>query len=173
MSSRAFILSLGLVLAACGPQSQSEAAANDGIAANAGAEAPIAEPTLAPTPDANAAAAQPQDQGTEDTRQSSAGVIREILVQAGTFDGARITGFELRGRCETIFTTANGATTIDWTGVKDWAARLEGGQRLIPIDDGKAAHVVGVPAEPRPEPIGNAGARVEGGLGLIADECQR
>lgn len=116
--------------------------------------------------------ARAQDYTIDRTHQDVGELLGTILRGVGTLDGARITGFELRDRCTTMLTTAGGSTTIDWTKVKDWASRDEGGQRITPIDDGNGAHQVGVPAEAQPEPIGDAGALVESGFSSLADGCQ-
>ena len=171
MASRTLPLCLGLVLAACGAQPQSVAAANEAV------DVPVAAPSLPPaaTPSPAAVASAPadaQDHTIDESGKDSIRLLRAILVSAGTMDGKRITDFQLHGRCETVITTASGATTLNWAKVGDWAARYEGDQRIIPIDDGNGAHAIGVPAKPQPEPVGDAGARVEGGFGMLADSCQ-
>ncbi len=175
MALRNLALGAGILLAACGSQPPSASAANDATAVLPAEPAAPATPEGPATPAAAPVATdnQQQDYTLDRTNQTGAKVIGDILVKVGTLDGARITGFKLSDRCHTAITTASGTATIDWSKVDDWAARIEGSQRIIPIDDGSgSAHLIGVPEKPQPEPVGNAGALVESGFGSLADNCK-
>jgi hypothetical protein len=171
MASRTLALAIGLGLAACGPQPQSVAAVNETTETPVTAPAQPANAT-APAPAAEASPAAAQDYTIDRTHKGVGELLGNILRRVGTLDGARITGFTLRDRCTTVIATAAGSATIDWTKVADWASRDIDGERVTPIDDGSGAHRVGVPAEPQPEPIGDAGALVESGFSSLADGCQ-
>jgi hypothetical protein len=51
--------------------------------------------------------------------------------------------------------------------------RDQAGRTIIDIDDGAGPHAISVPSGNHPEPLGNAAARVDGGLSLIADACAK
>lgn len=173
--SRAWILGLGLAVAACGTQPESiaatNAAGNDGGEISGTPAADVPAPAAQPSP--LAANEQSADAQTIDSsNQTGAGVLNQIFLKAGTFDGKPITRFELRGKCETAFTTADGTGTIDWRKVGNFAGRDAGDRWELAVDDGRGNHVIGVPAGEQPEPLGNASARVESALSVIADSCQ-
>ncbi len=168
--SRAWILGLGLAVAACGSQPESIAATNS--VGNDGGElstVPTEAPAPAAAPDPAAANEQSTDaQSYDASNQTGAGVLNQIFLKAGTFDGKPITKFELRGKCETVFTTADGTGSIDWRKVGNFAGRDNGDRWELPVDN----HVISVPGGEQPEPLGNASARVESALSVIADSCQ-
>lgn len=105
--------------------------------------------------------------------QTSAALLKEIFVRAGTIDGKPIKDFQLRNRCQTAFVTDGSTIVIDWSHVGNYAGRDAGGRESFAIDDGKGTHTISVPAGEHPEPLGNAGARVDSGMGIIADSCSR
>lgn len=107
------------------------------------------------------------------TNRTGAAVLRTILLKAGQFDGQPITDFQLVDRCHTAFTAAGRTTTIDWSKVGNFAGRDEAGRTTLNIDDGAGSHAISVPSGTLPEPLGDAAARVDGGLGLIADTCAK
>jgi hypothetical protein len=148
--SRGAVIACALTLVACGSQGVS-ARANDHDGT------------------ATSSAGYTQDK----SNQTSVAIIRDIFVRAGTIDGKRIKDFQLRNRCQTAFVTADGTIVIDWSHVGNYAGRYAGGQESFAIDDGKDSHTVAVPAGEYPEPLGNAGARVDSGMGIIADSCSR
>ncbi|MFV0623278.1 hypothetical protein ACBY01_04595 [Sphingomonas sp. ac-8] len=131
----------------------------------------------APTPSAEAptavVAATSEAQAPTIDRSNATGItlLREILVAGGSIDGEQIRDVTLADRCRTTFATDEGATTIDWSHVGNFAGRTTAGTRSIALDDGSGNHVVAVPEGNDPEK-GNAGEQLESGFGLLADTCQ-
>lgn len=91
--------------------------------------------------------------------------LKRELVGVGRLDGQPITDVQLRSKCQTVFATGRATTIIDWTMVGNFAAREQGGIVTIPIDDKQGRHSFTMPD-------GVASRRVDGSLGLLADECE-
>lgn len=121
---------------------------------------------------ASAAANPPKRGYTQDTtNQTGAAFLRNILTRVGMVDGKPITDFQMKTRCVRTVASTTDTFLIDWRGVGNYAGHFEGGRESFAINDGKSVHVISVPAGVRPEPLGNAGARVDSGFGVIADSC--
>jgi hypothetical protein len=169
MRSRDTVLACAVMLVACGlPGASALAAGHDDTTTSASArvgDAPANK--LAAADKATPPAAYTQDS----SNQTSAAILKEIFVLAGTIDGKPIKDFQLRSRCQSDFVTADSTIVIDWSHVGNYAGRLVDGRESFAIDDGKGVHTIAVPAGQQPEPLGNAGARVDGGMGVIADSC--
>ncbi|MGY4398470.1 hypothetical protein ACVWZA_003678 [Sphingomonas sp. UYAg733] len=152
-----------LTISACGPTTADAAAnADTGIELNT-----TVAPDLAPA----ATPAQDDAPTIDRTNRTGAAVLHDIFVAAGQIDGKRITDFKLSGRCKTVFTTTDNTTTIDWSKVGNFAGRDDAGRTVLDIDDGAGSHAISVPSGTQAEPLGNAAARVDGGLSVIADSC--
>lgn len=159
-------------VAACGPQ-DSAAAANI-------AETSTAEIEAAPTSGATTAASAPvtddaplQTEVTYDkSHETGARILRETLVAVGRIDGQPITDVRLRSRCTITIQKSGGLVEVDMSKVGNFASRDEGGRTGIELDDGRSRHTVSVPTDERPEPIGDAAARVDMALSTIAGSCQ-
>lgn len=67
----------------------------------------------------------------------------------------------------------DGTKTVNWSKVQDWAARDENERTIIELNDGRETSVVSVPTKPKPEPIGNAFACVEGSFIVLAETCSK
>jgi hypothetical protein len=163
------VIFCALTLVACGSQGGSARAGDhENITASAAAgasEVPANE--VAAIDNAPSSADYTQDK----SNQTSAAVLKDIFVRVGTIDGKPIKDFQLRGRCQTAFVTADSTILIDWSHVGNYAGHYAGGRESFAIDDGKGSHTIAVPAGEHPEPLGNAGARVDSGMGIIADSC--
>jgi hypothetical protein len=157
------MLFCALMLVACGTQGQSMAAENNNETASNEASAPAG------------AGSVPSNHGhTQDmTNRTGAAALKEIFIRVGTIDGKPIKDFQLRSRCQTAFVTADGDVLIDWSKVGNYAGRYANGKESFAIDDGKGTHTISVPTGQHPEPVGNAGARVDGGMSVIADSCEQ
>ncbi|WP_260598940.1 hypothetical protein [Sphingomonas endolithica] len=105
------------------------------------------------------------------TNRTGAAVLRPILLQVGQIDGQHITDFRLVDRCHTAFVAAGTTVTIDWSKVGNFAGRDEAGRTILDIDDGTGSHAISVPTGNHPEPLGDAAARVDSALSLIAGSC--
>jgi hypothetical protein len=158
MRLRDAVIAYAVALIVCGSQGGSAFAAGQGAIASA------------PSAGSDALAA-PVAYTVDRTNRTVAGLLKDILVRAGTIDGKPINDFQLRGRCQTAFVTAETTIVIDWSNVGNYAGRYAGGQESFAIDDGNGIHTIAVPAGEHPEPLGNAGARVDSGMGGIADSC--
>lgn len=161
-----------VLIASCGPKT-ADAAVN-AVQPDAGvAAASVAAPSAIAAP---AAAPAATGQGTptiDRTNRTGATVLREIFLKAGEIDGQRITDFQLVERCRTSFSTAAKTTIIDWSKVGNFAGHDAAGRTIIDVDDGAGSHAISVPSGDYPEPLGNAAARVDGGLSVIADSCAK
>jgi hypothetical protein len=171
MRFRSGVIAYALALVVCGSQCGS-ALAGDHKGAMAsvpsgGSDAPANE-VVAPNK-TTLTVAYTQDR----SNLTSAEVLKDIFVHAGTIDGKPIKDFQLRSRCQTAFVTADSTIVIDWSHVGNYAGRSDGSRESFAIDDGKGSHTIAVPAGEHPEPLGNAGARVDGGMGVIADSCSK
>ena len=91
--------------------------------------------------------------------------LKRELVGIGQVDGKPITDVQLRSKCQTAFVTGEATTIVDWTNIGNFAGRSQDGVATIPIDDGKAHHSFTMPD-------GATFRRVDGSLGLLADECE-
>jgi hypothetical protein len=131
-----------------------------------------ADRSAAPVSSAVAITPAVGDEPTLDrTNRTGAAVLRPILLQVGQIDGQRITDFLLVDRCHTAFTAAGKTVTIDWSKVGNFAGRDEAGRTILDIDDGTGSHAISVPTGNHPEPLGDAAARVDSALSLIAGSC--
>lgn len=102
---------------------------------------------------------------TEDESHSTAvEALKQELIGVAKLDGQSIVDIQLRSRCQTMIVTPGGQTLIDWSGVGNFARNVDNGVATIPIDDGHGEHDIRLP-----EGVGSQ--RVDGGFGLLADEC--
>lgn len=170
-------VALALVSASCGPA----ASGNGGTASNhedvgaltATQDKATTVPQVelsAATNDSNSAAQSKQNEKqqndyTEDTSHATiSGALKQALVGVAEIDGQAIIDFRLPSRCQTIIVTQNGQTLIDWSGVGNFARNVDKSVATISIDDGHGEHSIRLP-----EGVGSQ--RVDGGFGLLADEC--
>ncbi len=158
-----------LMLAACGQAEPANAvAANDLGYAMPSTPAPAPLPTEAAEATANGAVAV---QSTDDSNGGVGTVLSGILTSVGQLNGAKITAVRQSARCTTIVSSGGSDATIDWTKVPDWLSRNHGGRVVIPIVSGGKTYTFSVPQAKQPEPVGDAGATVEGAFGSLADSC--
>lgn len=90
-------------------------------------------------------------------KREMAGVVR--------LDARLISDVQFRSRCVTVFVTDAGSTAIDWTRVGNFAGRIVNGVATIPIEHGAGRHIFSMPD-------GDGFRRVDGSLGLLADNCE-
>ena len=99
--------------------------------------------------------------GTSTIHQS----LKSELAGTGQIDGAMISDVQMVDRCHTRFVTPMTSITVNWSKVGNFAARTEQGKVSIPITDDRATHIMTMPD-------GDDSRRVDGSMGLLADDCQ-
>ncbi|WP_440979347.1 hypothetical protein ACQHGV_02820 [Sphingomonas pseudosanguinis] len=162
-----------LILSGCGAPAE-QVVAND-TTANAIGSGDTSTETVnmaadAPAPIATEAAAQTAPT-IDRTNQTGAKLYREILLDGGTLEDARITDFRLDDRCTTSIVTAAGSTKVDWHKVGNVVSRTTSGRRIIKIERDGPPVELSIP-EKGDTPTGNAALQLESGFGLLAGECQ-
>ncbi|WP_314372282.1 hypothetical protein [Sphingomonas paucimobilis] len=91
--------------------------------------------------------------------------LKSELAGTGQIDGAMISDVQMVDRCHTRFVTPMTSITVNWSKVGNFAARTEQGKVSIPITDDRATHIMTMPN-------GDDSRRVDGSMGLLADDCQ-
>lgn len=121
----------------------------------------------AAAPQASFAAAEkaPQDPSPGADHATIHQSLKSELAGTGQMDGAMISDVQLVDRCHTRFMTSMTSITVNWSKVGNFAARAERGSVSIPITDDQATHILTMPD-------GDDSRRVDGSLGLLADDCQ-
>ncbi|SFO46539.1 hypothetical protein SAMN05428984_4422 [Sphingomonas sp. OK281] len=160
-----------LMLAACGSNA-SEASTNAGNATSPsteGAREVVDQPTNSGSIASIAAPATATGSHYTEDQTNATGVAslrRELIAAAATLDGQPITDVKAVARCQTVFTTkSNAAVTVRWNKVGNFAATVERGSAMIPIDDGAGVHNFVLPE-------GDGFRRVNGTMGHLADACE-
>lgn len=155
-----------LLLTACSQQPGNAAAIDNATAARDAGATNASTASGADDAASRSEAAAPSAPGpSADTSHATVvGSLKTELVGTGTIDGAAITDVTLDSRCVTGFVTAKGHTAIHWGKVGNFAGDVEGAKAVIPIDDGSGAHRFAMPNGP-------SFRRVNGAMGLLADDC--
>lgn len=170
-------LLLALLPAACG--SPSGAVAANSEAASSGGEASVAVvPSVSSTSGKPPAPVEPSSGALgEDAENGSVAqsggadhatlneALKRELVGTGKIDGSTLTDVRMTGRCSTAFVTAKSTITVNWTKVGNFAGELDKGVATLPIADDKGRHVFTMAEGP-------GFRRVDGGMGLLSDDCQ-
>jgi len=91
--------------------------------------------------------------------------LKSELAGLGQIDDATISDVRMVDRCHTRFFTPTADVTINWSKVGNFAARVEHGKVFIPVTDDQATHILTMPD-------GAGARRIDGSLGLLADDCQ-
>lgn len=118
-------------------------------------------------------APQRQDATIDRTHATGKRVLRDILRAVGQIDGQPISDVRLLSPCRLVLSSHGIVTTINLGQVGNFAARAQGDRRVLTLDDGAGPHAISVPDAPLPEPIGDAAARLDSGLSVMIDDCQR
>ena len=157
--------------AAVTANSNTAPAVGDGPVATAPVSSSAQDASRAPTgPSSSASAQQVPGDGTvgavagADHATVNESLKRE-LVGAGKLDGSPLTDVRMTGRCSTAFVTAEGTVTVNWTKVGNFAGELDNGTATLPIADDQGRHVFTIADGP-------GFRRVDGGMGLLSDDCQ-
>jgi hypothetical protein len=171
-------LLLALLPAACGSPSGA-------VVVNSEAASSAAEASVAVVPSASSASAKPlapaepssdalgEDAAENGSVAQSGGAdhatvneaLKRELVGTGKIDGSTLTDVRMTGRCSTAFVTAKSAITVNWTEVGNFAKELDKGVATLPIADDKGRHVFTLAD-------GLGFRRIDGGMGLLSDDCQ-
>jgi hypothetical protein len=91
--------------------------------------------------------------------------LKSALAGVGQIDNGMISDVQMVDRCHTRFVTRVTSATINWGAVGNFAARVEQGKVSIPITDNRGTHILTMPD-------GADSRRVDGSMGLLADDCQ-
>lgn len=168
--NRSVALLFAGALGACGVQ---PSGASNTSTAERSEIAPMASPSIAPAGSSEVADPMPENGQTIDrTNATGMTVLRDILVAVGQVDGKPISEARLQDRCHLALTSTDGVVVLDLKQIGNFAPRTVGERQVIELDDGSAVHAISVPEAPRPEPVGNAAARLNGGLSVMIDSCQ-
>lgn len=165
------LLAAGLSLCACNPASAPPVDRNDTPAHTPNTGNDASSTSISGNGENVPALTEDQDHAIDRSNKTGANAIRQSLVEFGRIDDQPITDFALKTRCETVFMTAKGPITIDWSKVGNFAEHDENGRIVTPIDDGKGAHRVSMPDNTRTTSIRDVAALVNMGLSGIADGC--
>lgn len=140
---------------------------------------PASRPNSAPTSTVDRALATPSEpartiplqmnrsdvnRSDDSSHATLVGALRDTLVGVAILDGEPITDVQYRSDCTTTFVTPSRTTLIDWSKVGNFAGRIEGKQAILPLSDGGGEHRFVMPDTDRFR-------SVDGGMGLLADEC--
>jgi hypothetical protein len=117
----------------------------------------LAQPSLAEPPRSGAATA-------DRSHATVTASLKQDLVGVGAIDGQPITDVKSSSRCETLFASKSASAVIHWAKVGNFAPRTSGATVSISIDDGGGPHQITMPAN-------SQFRRVDGSLGLLADDC--
>jgi hypothetical protein len=117
----------------------------------------FAQPSLAEAPRSGAAT-------VDSSHATVTASLRQDLVGVGSIDGQLITDVKSPSRCETLFASKSASAVIHWAKVGNFAPRMLAATVSISIDDGGGPHQITMPAS-------SQFRRVDGSLGLLADDC--
>ena len=171
-------LLLALLPAACGSPSGA-VAANSEAASSVGEASVAMVPSVSSTSATPLAPAEPSSAALEEDAAENGSVaqsggadhatvneaLKRELVGTGKIDGSTLTDVRMTGRCSTAFVTAKSTITVNWTKVGNFAGELDKGVATLPIADDKGRHVFTMAEGP-------GFRRVDGGMGLLSDDCQ-
>jgi PBP1b-binding outer membrane lipoprotein LpoB len=90
--------------------------------------------------------------------------LKRELVGTAQVDGEAITDVQMVDRCRTRFNTADAAIYINWARIGNFAAREANGVVSLPITDDHGTHIFTV----REDAVSR---RIDGSMGLLADDC--